>query len=84
MTQGTNTPHGMTVQLKADLFRDIANLRGWNTNTAIGAAIGVDRRIVKRILDGEQPPTVEFIAGFLSAVPEAGFRRTFELVPATS
>jgi hypothetical protein len=72
----------MTAEIKLDLFRDIAKRRGWNSNVAIGKAIGMSPQQVKKILNGEQEPTMRFVAGFLTAVPEAGFRRVFNLVPA--
>ena len=82
MTKGTqNTP--MTVSLKLDLFDKVAKQQGWKSHGDIAQAIGVSRHQVKRVLDGEQPPSINFVAGFLNAVPEAGFRRTFDIVPAT-
>lgn len=84
MTKGTQhaaTP--MTLRLKLDLFHDVATRRGWKSNAAIARALGVPRTQVTRILNGEQVPTAEFIAGFLTAVPEAGFRRSFDPVPVT-
>ena len=84
MTQGTQTSATpMTVQLKTDLFQDTAKRRGWKSTAAIARAIGVPRTQVTRILKGEQAPTPEFIAGFLAAEPLAGFRRVFDIVPAT-
>lgn len=82
MTQGNEEGRPMTAEIKLDLFREIAHRRGWTTTAAVARAIGLSPQQVKKILDGEQEPTTRFIAGFLAAVPEAGFSRTFDLVPA--
>lgn len=81
MTQGNEDGRPMTAELKLDLFRDIAKRRGWNSNAAIAKAIGMSPQQVKKILSGEQEPSTRFICGFLTAVPEAAFERTFNRVP---
>lgn len=81
MTQGSEEGQPMTAEIKLDLFRDIAKRRGWNSHAAIARAIGMSPQQVKKILTGEQEPSTRFICGFLTAVPEAGFERTFTRVP---
>lgn len=83
MTKGTKSNPTMTIQLKTDLFERIVKARGWNSDAAIAKALGISRAQIQRIRSGEQPPSTSFIASFLNAVPEAGFRRTFDIVPAT-
>lgn len=84
MTQGTNPTHPMTLKIDDRIFQEIARLQGWNTNADIARGIGVSPKQVKRILTGKQEPTARFIAGLLHNTPLAGFRRTFEIVPATN
>lgn len=83
MEEDSEPAEAMTAQLKLDLFREIAARRGWKTNIAIARAIGVSPQQVKRTLDGLQEPTTRFVCGFLAAVPEASFHRTFNIVPAS-
>lgn len=84
MTKGAeNAVRSRTLRLKTDLFNEIVSRRGWSSNEAVGRAFGVPGKQVSAIRKGEKAPTAEFIAGFLEAVPEAGFRRCFDNVPAT-
>lgn len=83
MTQGTNPVPPMTGELKVATFREIVELRGWKTNAEIARNIGVSPQQLKRILSGDQEPTMRFACGFLHYSRIAGFRRTFDIVPAT-
>lgn len=73
----------MTAEIKLDVFRDIADMRGWTSNAAIARAIGLKPETVRRIMSGQQEPTLRFVCGFLHYSKVAGFRRTFDIVPAT-
>lgn len=83
MTKGTPNPP-MTAQIKLDVFQEIAKMRGWKTNADIARGIGLKPDQVRRIMSGEQEPTMRFACGFLHYSKVAGFRRTFEIVPATT
>jgi hypothetical protein len=72
-----------TVELHRDRFEVIAKAHAWDSNVAVAKAIGISPRQVARVLDGTTAPGVAFIAGLLAAAPETGFRRMFEIVPAT-
>lgn len=71
----------MTIELNLPVFEKIARSNGWTTAAEIAAAIGVSERQVERIRAGHGRPGTDFIAGLLHAVEEAGFRRTFRVVP---
>lgn len=81
MTKGTPNPP-MTAEIKLDVFWEIAKARGWKNNADIARAIGLSTEQVRRIMSGKQEPTMRFACGFLHYSKFAGFRRTFEIVPA--
>lgn len=83
MAQDTNQVPPMTGQLNIATFREIVALRGWKTNAETARNIGVSPQQLKRILAEEQEPTMRFACGFLHYTRIAGFRRTFNIVPAT-
>lgn len=70
-----------TIKLRTDKFAKVAALNGWTSNAAIARAIGVSETQVARVIRGEADPGTQFIAGFLAAAEEVGFRRVFEIVP---
>lgn len=80
-TDAENTPQAMTIELKLGVFEKLARSNGWTSNGDIAAALGISERQVSRIRSGKSRPGVNFIAGLLNAVEEAGFRRTFRVVP---
>lgn len=71
----------MTIELNLPVFEKIARSNGWATAAEIAEAIGVSERQVERIRSGKSRPGTDFIAGLLNAAEEAGFRRTFHVVP---
>lgn len=71
----------MTIELNLAVFEKITRSNGWGSNAEIAKAIGVSERQVSRIRSGKGRPGIDFIAGLLNAVEEAGFRRTFRVVP---
>lgn len=82
MDSAEDTPRDeMTIELNLPVFEKIARAHGWGSNAEIAEAIGVSERQVRRVRNGTGRPGIEFIAGLLNAVEEAGFRRTFRVVP---
>ena len=74
-------PQAMTIELRLGAFEKIAQFNGWTSNADIANAIGISEKQVSRVRSGKQRPGITFIAGLLTAVEEAGFRRLFRLVP---
>jgi hypothetical protein len=83
MTTGTSPNPPMTIRLKTDVFNRFVELYGWKSDGDIARAIGISRPQVQRTRTGKQSASETFIASFLTAVPEAGFYETFEIVPTT-
>lgn len=71
----------MTIELKLTVFEKLVSSHGWTSNAEIAAALGISERHVLRVRKAETRPGVNFIAGLLEACEEAGFRRTFRIVP---
>lgn len=76
--------NAMTIELNLPVFEKIARSNGWTTNAEIAEALGISERQVRRVRSGNGRPGIDFIAGLLTAVEEAGFRRTFRVVPSSA
>ena len=68
------------IRLRTEQYEKFAALKGWKTNAAQAAAIGVSEPTIGRILTGKRAPGEAFIAGLLAALPELDFGDLFEVV----
>lgn len=68
------------IRLRTEQYEKFARLKGWKTNAAQAAAIGVSEPTIGRILSGKRAPGEQFIAGLLCALPELDFADLFEVV----
>jgi hypothetical protein len=68
-----------TIRLRTGQYRKYAALKGWKTDEAAAAAIGVNAATVSRVLHGKTAPGERFIAGLLLALPELDFADLFEV-----
>lgn len=66
------------LRLRVTQYKKLAKLKGWTTDEAAAAAIGVHPTTVSRIVRGRNAPSAPFIAGLLLAGDPFDFYDLFE------
>ncbi len=69
-----------TVRLRRDVLREMASVKGWETDSAIATGLDIDRGSFSRIMAGKQGVGGGLIAAVLNAFPKSPFERFFEIV----
>jgi hypothetical protein len=69
-----------TVRLRRDVLREMGNVKGWDTDSAIATGLNIDRGSFSRIMAGKQGVGGGLIAAVLTAFPRSPFDRFFEIV----
>lgn len=57
---------------------------GWQGDAALGRAFRMSRQATWGVLSGTYGPSIKFIAGVLTALPDARFEDLFEVIETRS
>lgn len=83
-TEGTAAMEALSlpaeIRLRVGEFKKFCLARGWVTETACAAGIGVAGSTLNRILSGKTRPGTAFIAAVLAAFPALEFDHLFEVI----
>jgi transcriptional regulator with XRE-family HTH domain len=68
------------IRPRTDQVRKYALVKGIHTDSALAAAMGVNRSVVSRALSFQSQPTLDFVAKLRGVFPQLGFDDLFEMI----